>query len=253
MVVPFLWMLSTGLKSDIQAYVFPPELIPDPVVWQNVATVWTSLPFGRFMLNSGVVAIAVTAGQLLFSSMAAFAFARLRFPFRGQIFLAYLGTMMLPYHVVLIPIFILVRTLGWIDTYQGLIVPHLFSAYATFLLRQFFITIPMELEEAARVDGASHFRIYWQIMLPVSKPALATLGVFVFMFSWNDFLWPLIVINTLELKTLPIGLSYFLTQYTVYWNLLMVGTSLAILPVLLVFFFTQRYFVQGITLTGIKA
>ena len=252
MVVPFLWMLSTSLKSDQQAYVFPPIWIPDPVVWENYKTVWEALPFNLFLINSTIVAIAVTFGQLLTCTLGAFAFARLRFPGREKLFVLYLATMMIPFQVTMIPIFILVKWLRWIDSFAGLTIPMIFSAYGTFLLRQFFMTIPTELEDAAKIDGCGYFRIYWTIILPLSKPALATLGIFVFMWSWNNFLWPLLIINTLEMKTLPLGLSYFLGQYTVYWNLLMAGTTIALVPVLVVFFFAQRYFIEGITLTGLK-
>jgi multiple sugar transport system permease protein len=252
MIIPFLWMLSTSLKSDQQAYIFPPIWIPSPLVWANYRTVWEALPFGRFMLNSAIVSIAVTLGQLLTCSMGAFAFARLRFPYREQLFVVYLATMMIPFQVTMIPVFILVKYMHWLDTYQGLIIPMIFSAYGTFLLRQFFMTIPDELEDAAKIDGCSYFRIYWEIMLPLCKPALATLGIFVFMWSWNNFLWPLMIVNSLEMDTLPIGLSYFLGQYTIYWNLLMAGTTIALVPVLIAFFAAQRYFVEGITLTGLK-
>lgn len=252
MVIPFLWMLSTSLKNDQQAYIFPPIWIPDPVVFANYKTVWEALPFDRFLINSIVVALLVTLGQLTTCAMGAFAFARLRFPGREKLFLLYLGTMMIPFQVTMIPVFILVKYLQWLDTYQGLIIPSLFSAYGTFLLRQFFMSIPSELEDAAKIDGCSYVRIFWNIILPLSKPALATLGIFVFMWSWNNFLWPLLIVNSLEMKTLPLGLSYFLGQYTIYWNLLMAGTTIALVPVLVVFFFAQRYFVAGITLTGLK-
>ena len=252
MVVPFLWMLSTSLKSDQQAYIFPPIWIPDPIVWQNYKTVWEALPFDRFLINSTIVSIFVTFGQLLTCSLGAFAFARLRFPGRDKLFVLYLATMMIPFQVTMIPVFILVKWLKWLDSFQGLIIPMIFSAYGTFLLRQFFLTIPSELEDAAEIDGCGYFRIYWTIMLPLSKPALATLGIFVFMWSWNNFLWPLLIVNSLEMKTLPLGLAYFLGQYTIYWNLLMAGTTIALLPILVVFFFAQRYFIEGITLTGLK-
>jgi multiple sugar transport system permease protein len=252
MVIPFLWMLSTSLKSDQQAYIFPPIWVPKPLVWANYSTVWEALPFDRFMLNSMIVSIAVTAGQLLTCSMGAFAFARLHFPYRDRLFVLYLATMMIPFQVTMIPVFILVKYMHWLDTYQGLIIPMIFSAYGTFLLRQFFRTIPDELEDAAKIDGCGYFRIYWEIMLPLCKPALATLGIFVFMWSWNNFLWPLMIVNSLEMDTLPIGLSYFLGQYTIYWNLLMAGTTIALVPVLVAFFAAQRYFVEGITLTGLK-
>lgn len=252
MVVPFLWMLSTSLKSDQQAYIFPPVWIPKPVMWSNYITTWQALPFDRFFINSVIVAVWVTLGQLLTCSMGAFAFARLHFPWRDQLFMLFLATIMVPFQVIMIPLFILVRDLKWLDTYAGQIIPLIFSAYGTFLLRQFFLTIPTELEDAAKIDGCSYARIFWNIMLPLSKPALATLGIFVFLFSWNNFLWPLLVINSLEMKTLPLGLAYFLGQYTIYWNLLMVGATITLLPVLVVFFFAQRYFIEGITLTGLK-
>lgn len=252
MVIPFLWMLSTSLKSDQQAYVFPPIWIPDPIMWSNYRTTWEALPFDRFLINSTIVAVLVTLGQLFTCSLGAYAFARLRFPWREPLFVLYLATIMVPFQVIMIPLFILVRELKWLDSYPGLIVPLIFSAYGTFLLRQFFKTIPNELEDAAKIDGCSYFRIYWNIMLPLSKPALATLGIFVFMWSWNNFLWPLLVTNSLEMKTLPLGLAYFLGQYTIYWNLLMVGATIALVPILVIFFFAQRYFIEGITLTGLK-
>ena len=203
-------------------------------------------------MNSLIVALCVTLGQLITCSLGAFAFARLRFPGREKLFLLYLATLMVPFQVTMIPIFILIKQLRWLDTYQGLTVPAIFSPYGTFLLRQFFLTIPRELEDASKIDGCGYFRIYWQIILPLSKPALATLGIFVFMFSWNNFLWPLLIINSLSMKTLPLGISYLLGQYTVYWNLLMAGSTIALLPILVVFFFAQRYFIEGITLTGLK-
>jgi multiple sugar transport system permease protein len=252
MVIPFLWMLSTSLKNDQQAYIFPPIWIPHPVVWGNYLSVWQALPFDRFLINSTIVSVLLTFGQIATCSLGAFAFARLRFPGREKLFVLYLGTMMIPFQVTMIPVFILVKYLHWLDTYQGLVIPGLFSAYGTFLLRQFFMGIPDELEDAAKIDGCSYWRIYWNIIIPLSKPALATLGIFVFMWSWNNFLWPLLIINTLEMNTLPLGLSYFLGQYTIYWNLLMAGTTIALVPVLIVFFFAQRYFVEGITLTGLK-
>jgi multiple sugar transport system permease protein len=252
MILPFLWMLSTSLKNDRQAYIFPPEWIPDPVVWSNYSTTWEALPFGRFFVNSVIVSLILTFGQLLTCSMGAFAFARLHFPGRDKLFLLFLATIMVPFQVIMIPLFILVRELKWIDSYAGLTIPLLFSAYGTFLLRQFFLSIPHELEDAAKIDGCSYLRIYWNIMLPLSKPALATLGIFVLLWSWNNFLWPLLIVNSLEMKTLPLGLAYFLGQYTVYWNLLMAGATIVLTPVLIAFFFAQRYFIEGITLTGLK-
>lgn len=252
MVIPFLWMISTSLKTEMQAYQFPPVWIPDPMVWRNYLDTWQALPFDLFFLNSAFVSLMLTAGQLATCSLGAFAFARLRFPGREQLFVLYLATLMIPFQVIMIPLFVLVSRMGWIDSYWGLTVPLIFSPYGTFLLRQFFKSIPRELEDAAKIDGCTYWRIYWNIMMPLSKPALATLGIFVFMWSWNNFLWPLLIVNSLEMKTLPLGLAYFLGQYTIYWNLLMVGATISLLPVLIVFFFAQRFFIEGITLTGLK-
>ncbi len=252
MVVPFLWMISTSLKTEMQAYQFPPVWIPDPMVWRNYLDTWQALPFDLFFLNSAFVSLMLTVGQLATCSLGAFAFARLRFPGREQLFVLYLATLMIPFQVIMIPLFVLVSRMGWIDSYWGLTVPLVFSPYGTFLLRQFFKSIPRELEDASKIDGCTYWRIYWNIMMPLSKPALATLGIFVFMWSWNNFLWPLLIVNSLEMKTLPLGLAYFLGQYTIYWNLLMVGATIALLPVLIVFFFAQRFFIEGITLTGLK-
>ena len=251
MVVPFLWMLSTSLKQQTQVFVFPPQWLPRPPVWDNYAQVVRIMPFGRFLLNSAIVAVAITALQLLTSSLAAYSFARLRFPGRDTLFLAYLATLMIPGQVTLIPNFLIVKYLGWIDTYQALIIPQIFSAFGTFLLRQFFLGIPRELEEAARIDGSGSFGIYSRIILPLSGPALATLAVFTFTGQWNSFLWPLIVTNRVTMRTLTVGLQTLQGQYSVQWPLLMAGTVISLVPLLVAFLFAQRYFVQGIAVTGL--
>lgn len=252
MLIPFLWMLSTSLKDSSNIFIFPPQWIPKPFVFKNYYDTLTLVPFGRFFLNSLIVAICVTCGQLITSSLAAYAFARLKFPARDVIFLIFLGTMMIPFQVTMIPVYILMRKLGWIDTYYALIVPNLFSAYGCFLLRQFFLTIPEELEEAAKIDGCGYFTIYRKIILPLSLPALITLFVFTFMGSWNNFIWPLIVVNSTEMQTLPLGLTTFRDLYTTQWTLVMAGTVISLLPILIIFIIAQRYFVEGITLSGIK-
>ncbi len=208
--------------------------------------------FAVFYLNSVLVAICVTIGQVLTSSLAAYAFARLNFPGRDKLFLGYLGTLMVPYVVTMIPVFILLRMMHLIDTYAALILPAMFSAYGTFMLRQFFVTIPTELEDAARIDGCGKWRIYTNVILPLSKPALATLTTFVFLGNWNSFMWPLIVISSPEKKTLPIGLYAFMGQYNTEWTLLMAASMMVLLPVLIVFILGQRYFVKGIVLSGLK-
>jgi len=209
--------------------------------------------FFAFYINSILVAIAVTFGQVFTSSLAAFAFARLQFPGRDKLFLGYLATLMIPTVVTMIPVFILLRQLGWIDSYKALILPAMFTAYGTFLLRQFFLTIPTDLEDAARIDGCGALGIYWNVILPLSKPALATLTTFVFLGSWNNYMWPLIVINSTAKKTLPIGLQSFQGLYATDYHLLTAASMLVLVPVLMVFIFNQRFFVRGIVLTGLKA
>ncbi|MBM3123385.1 MAG: carbohydrate ABC transporter permease [Chloroflexi bacterium] len=208
--------------------------------------------FTAFYLNSVIVAVLVTVGQVLTSSLAAYAFARLHFPGRDKLFLGYLGTLMVPYVVTMIPVFVLLRLMHLVDTYAALILPAMFSAYGTFMLRQFFLTIPTELEDAARIDGCGQWGIYTNVILPLSKPALATLTTFVFLSNWNSFMWPLIVISSPEKKTLPIGLYAFMGQYDTEWTLLMAASLVALLPVLLVFVLGQRYFVRGIVMSGLK-
>jgi multiple sugar transport system permease protein len=208
--------------------------------------------FTAFYLNSVLVAVCVTLGQVLTSSLAAYAFARLHFPGRDKLFLGYLGTLMVPYVVTMIPVFILLRLMHLVDTYAALILPAMFSAYGTFMLRQFFLTIPTELEDAARIDGCGKWGIYTNVILPLSKPALATLTTFVFLSNWNSFMWPLIVISSPEKKTLPIGLYAFMGQYDTEWTLLMAASLMVMLPVLVVFLAGQRYFVKGIVLSGLK-
>jgi len=250
MLLPFAWMLSTSLKTPPETFTYPPIWIPKTIAWDNYAKTVAAMPFGRFYLNSLIVTVSVTVLQILTSSLAAFAFARLRFRGRNALFLLYLATLMIPFQVTMIPNFIIVRLLGWYDTYQALILPPAFSAFSTFLLRQYFMGIPFDLDEAARIDGASSFRIWWSIILPLSGPVLAALAIFVSLNTWNDFLWPLIVTNSPEMRTLPVGLSTFQGQFKVEWNLLMAGSVIAMLPVLAVYIISQRWFIRGITLSG---
>jgi multiple sugar transport system permease protein len=250
MLVPFAWMLSTSLKAPGDVFVYPPQWIPQPPQWKNYQETVTVMPFGRFYLNSVIQAVSVTVLQLLTASLAAFAFARLRFRGRDLLFLLYLATMMIPFPVTMIPNFVIMRYLNWIDTFRALILPPSFSAFSTFLLRQYFMSIPLEMDDAARVDGASSFRIWWQIILPLSGPALATLAIFTFLGQWNSFLWPLIVTNSEKMRTLPVGLAAFQSQYSVQWHLLMAGSVIAVLPILGIFIAGQKWFVRGITLTG---
>lgn len=248
MVMPFVLMLVVSLfpNEAFLARRFP----LDQLTLANYIETFRVLPFGRYLINSTVVAVSVTGLQILISSLAAFAFARLRFWGRDIIFGFYLATLMIPAQVTLIPNFLIVRSLGWYDTYLALVVPGLFSALSTFLLRQYYRSIPLDLDEAARMDGASSLRIWWKVIVPLSWPVMAALAIFTFQAVWNDFLWPLVVTGSDEMRTIPIGLSYFVGQYGTAWNLLMAGSVIALLPVLVIYLLAQKTFVQGITLTG---
>ncbi|MDD3906298.1 MAG: carbohydrate ABC transporter permease [Candidatus Omnitrophica bacterium] len=258
MILPFLWMISTSLKSYNSVFIFDLKdikWIPDPIYWKNYVDVWKVVPFARFYLNSIFVCVAVTFGQVATSALAAYAFARLKFPGRDKIFFAYLATMMIPGSVTMIPVFALMRWFGWIDTYKALIIPSIFTAYGTFLLRQFFMTLPRDLEDAAKIDGCSLWGIFWRVILPLSNTALATLTILVSLGNWVSFMWPLLVTNSIEKKTLPIGLAYFqeLYQYAQPdWGLLMAGSLVTMVPIIIIFLFNQRFFIEGIKLTGIK-
>ncbi|MBN1465661.1 carbohydrate ABC transporter permease [candidate division KSB1 bacterium] len=251
-LAPFLWMVLTSFKGINEILTYPPTWWPKEFRFENYVNAFQAASFGRFYLNTFIIAIACTLGQLVTCSMAAFAFARLRFRGRDALFLLFLGTMMIPGQVTMIPTFIILYWFGWIDSYQALIVPGLASAFGTFLLRQFFLTIPRELEDAAYIDGCSRFGVLWRIILPLSKPALATLAIFIFMYFFNDFLWPLIVVNSEEMRTVQLGLAIFRDRYVTQWDLLMAGSVTSTLPILIVFFFAQKYFIQGITLSGLK-
>lgn len=254
MIVPFAWMISTSLKPEGSVFSFPPVWIPHPVRWDNYTTLFSIIPFGQAFLNSVIVATAATVGQVLSSSLAAYAFARLRFRGKNVLFLIFLATMMVPSQVTLIPTFILFRAIGWVNTLLPLTFPAFFgSAFGIFLLRQFFLTLPRELFEAAVIDGAAPPHMYWRIALPLAKPALATFGVFVFMGAWNDLITPAVYLNDMSKMTLPLVLAQlnnaFGADYTAHS---MSGAVLSVLPLLIAFLLAQKYFVQGITLTGLK-
>ena len=248
MLTPFIFMLLVSLlpKTAFLSRNFDLSQIS----LRNYVDTFHAFPFGRFYLNSIIVATCTTLLQILTASLAAFAFARLRFRGREAIFLLYLTTLMIPFQVTMIPNFILIRYLRWYDTYQALILPASFSVFSTFLLRQYFLGLPLDLDEAARMDGANSWRIWSQIIMPLSGPVLATLAIFNFQGAWNDFLWPLIVTNSEAMRTIPIGLSSFQGQYSTEWHLLMAGSVIALLPVLIIYTFRQNWFVRGITLSG---
>lgn len=248
---PFLWMVATALKPDSDVFALPPSLFGSSIEWGNFAAAWTYLPFGRFMLNGLLVAVAGTVIVLVTSSLAAYAFARLHFRGRDNIFLLYLGTLMIPQEVVVVPMFVLMADLGWVNSYQALILPWAFTAFGTFLLRQFFITIPRELEEAAAIDGASHLRTLTTIIMPLARPALGVLAVFTFITYWNSFLWPLIIVNDQSMATVPLGLNMFLGQHGSQWSYLMAASTISVLPSVLLVIALQRHLVRGIALSGL--
>ncbi|MGB3027715.1 carbohydrate ABC transporter permease [Paradevosia shaoguanensis] len=244
---PFAWMISTSFKPGPEVFLYPPTPFTAEPQYENYVRIFSAIPFGRAIANSLIVSASVTILQLIICSLAAYAFACLRFRGREILFLIYLSALMVPSQVTLIPNFILVRTLGWIDTYQGLILPFAFSSFGTFLLRQYLKSIPQELMEAARMDGANHFQIYSTIVLPLAKPALGALAIFTFVAQWNNFLWPLITTTKPEMQVATVALSTLQGQYNTDWPLLMTGSVIAIIPVLLVFAFGNRQFIAGLT------
>ena len=268
MILPFLWMISTSIKQPNEVFASGGGInfLPSHLFWRdsmlggekirawwgNYPDAWHEINFFRLYLSSIFVAVVGTFGQVLTSSMAAYAFARLTFPGRDKLFFAYLATMMVPGSFTMIPVFVIMKHMGWINSYQALIVPGIFSAYGTFMLRQFFMGLPSELEDAAKIDGSGYIGIWARIILPLSKPALATLSTFTFMGFWGSYMWPLVVTITEQQRTLPIGLRYFVGQHATNYTQLMAGSMIALIPVLLLFLFNQRYFVEGIKLSGIK-
>jgi multiple sugar transport system permease protein len=266
MLAPFVWMALTSIKQPGEVFAagggikWLPEHFfwRDTIVdgakyrawWGNYPDAWNEINIPRLYMSSIFVAAVGTFGQVLTSAMAAYAFARLRFPGRDKLFFAYLATMMVPGSVTMIPLFVILRKMHWINSYSGLIVPGLFSAYGTFMLRQFFMGLPAELEDAAKIDGSGYMGIWMRVILPLSKPALATLTTFTFMGFWGSYMWPLVITVTEPLRTLPIGLRYFVGQHATNYTQLMAGSMIAVVPVLLLFIFNQRYFVEGIKLSG---
>lgn len=252
-MLPLLWMFSTSLKPSDQVYLFPPKWVPEPLEWTNYVKAWTSAPFLTYTMNTVFITGMNIIGNILGSSLAAFSFARLRFPGRHILFLLMLSTMMVPFWVTLVPTFILFRLLGWTNTFLPLIIPGLFAVpFYTFLLRQYFMGVSPDLEDAARIDGASTLRIYAQIVMPLAKPALATVAIFAFVHHWNDLILPLIYLTDQSKYTIALGLSGFRNGYRIEMSHLMAAATMSLLPVLIVYFFTQRLFIQGIVLSGSK-
>ena len=251
--LPFYWLVITSLKSDTEVFAMPPVWVPQTLLWGNFVRAVHYVPFFLYLKNTVVICVLSVIGTLFSSSLVAYSFARIRWPGRDMLFLVLLATMMLPGQVTMIPVFAIFRALGWIDTIKPLVVPSfLGSAFFIFMLRQFFMTIPLELSDAARIDGCTEWGIYQRIILPLSRPALATVGLFTFIGAWNDFNGPLIYLNDESKATLSLGLQQFVSQHGAEWSLLMAASTLMTIPIILIFFFAQRTFVEGITLTGVK-
>lgn len=248
---PYIWMLSSSLKSESEIFTKEIQIIPRSIQWKNYLRIWGNYPLGQWLLNSIIVGSVETLCVVATSILAGYAFSRLRFWGRDVLFYIYLGTMMIPIQVTLIPSFLIIKYFGWINTYQGLFLPHIAAPFGVFLMRQFFFNIPSELEDAARIDGCNWLRVLVQVVLPLTLPAICSLAIFAFTFSWNAFLWPLVVTNTKEMFTIQIGLASMKGEIMA-WDALMAATVLSALPILVVYLTFQRYFVKGIATTGLK-
>ena len=252
-LIPLAWMLSTSLKRLDQIFIYPIQWIPKPFVWSNYPQVFEKVPFWRYTINTMTITALGVIGSLLGSSFAAYSFARLRYPGKRFFFFVMLSTLMVPSWVTLIPSFVMFKTFGWLDTYLPILVPAFFATpFNTFLLRQFFLTIPLELEDAARIDGASTLRIFWNIILPLAKPALGTIAIFAFFYYWNDFLGPLIYLQSQDKFPISLGISAFVSEQTNNYALMMAAATMALAPPVILFFVAQRLFIQGVVVTGVK-
>jgi multiple sugar transport system permease protein len=251
-MLPFVWSISTSLKSMSELFSVRPNLIPEKLRWDNYQAVFDNAPFMRFYINSVIVTIGRTVGQVAIASLAGFAFAQLRFPGRGVIFVALLAGLMVPDQVLIVPRFVIMREFGWFDTYQGLIVPLIFSSFGVFLLRQYFLGIPRDFHEAAKLEGANPFQIYRDIYLPLARPALAAFGFLALLSSWNEFFWALTVTNQTEMRVLPVGIALFQGQYFTNNAIVMAAANMATFPLLLVFIIFQKQLVEGVALSGLK-
>lgn len=251
-LAPFIWMISTSFKSSESVFTFPPQWIPKHPTIEQYQTLFREVNFLQFFKNSVIVAFGITLFSLFLNSLGGFAFAKHKFPGREKIFALLLATMMVPGQITMIPVFLMLKTVGLINSYWGLIIPAGASAFGIFLMRQFITTIPTDLIESARIDGCSEFRIYWTIILPLCKPVIAALGIFTFMGSWNAFLWPLIVMIKENMYTLPVALANLSGQHATKFGLLMAGAVVVVIPVLIVFIVAQRYVIKGVAVTGLK-
>lgn len=255
LLVPLIWMVSTSLKTNAEAFIFPPRWIPKHILWSNYPKALTTIDFFLYLRNTVWITFVTLVGTVVSSSLVAFGFARLKARARDFLFIVLLSTMMLPYQVTLVPVYLMFKALGWVNTFLPLIVPPFFGggAFSVFLLRQFFSTLPAELDDAAKIDGCGLFSIYSRILLPLSRPALATVAIFTFFGTWNDFMGPLIYLSRNSMYTIALGLQFYVSAHgVVQWNLMMAATFVSVLPLLIVFFLAQKTFVRGVALTGLK-
>lgn len=252
MLIPFVWMVSASLQLNKDVFKYPFEWIPSKPVWRNYIDIWTKIPLATFVFNTTKLTVIITFLQLFTSSFAAYAFSKLDFKFKNVLFLSYIATIAIPWQVYMVPQFIMMRGLNLADTHLSLILLQAFSAFGVFLMRQFYMSIPNSLMEAARIDGYSEYKIYANIMLPLSKPALSTLTIFTFVTVWNDFMGPLIYLNSEKLKTIQVGIRMFISQYSAEYSLIMAASLISLIPVLIIFLALQRFFVEGVAATGVK-
>jgi len=251
-LLPFYWMFSSSLRTMENMFSIPIQWIPNPPNWHSYVLAWHAQDFSRYFLNSGVVAVTITLTNLLLCSLAGYSLTKFRYRGQGTMFILILSTMMLPLEVTMVPLFLIIKHLDWANSYQGLIVPFMVDGFGVFLMRQYMLSIPKDLIDSARIDGASELRIFWMIVLPLCKPALVALAVFTFREAWDMYIWPLIIITKDSLRTLPLGISLFMSSYGTSWDQLMAIAVLGTLPMILLFFFLQRAFIQGIAATGLK-
>jgi multiple sugar transport system permease protein len=251
-LLPYYWMLSCSFKTNDNMFLMPLQWFPNPINWNAYGDAWKAQDFTRYFLNTTFIAVVITVGNLLLASLAGYSLSKFRYFGRGILFILILSTMMLPLEVTMVPLFLIIKKFGWPNTYEGLIVPFIVDGFGVFLMRQYLKSIPNELIEAARIDGASELRIYWQIVMPLCKPALAALGVFTFREAWDMYIWPLIIVTKDSLRTLPLGISLFMSSFGTAWDQLMAVAAIGTLPMVLLFFFLQRSFIKGIAISGLK-
>jgi multiple sugar transport system permease protein len=251
-LIPFIWMVSTSLKGSMEVLSVTPTFIPKAWRWENYKEAFEQVPFGRFYLNTIFVTVVRVAGQLVFAAMGGYAFARLRFPGRNILFMAVLAVMMVPGQVTLVPNYVLLKELHWLDSYKGLIIPSMFSAFGTFLMRQYFMSLPQDLIDASVVDGCNPLQTFWHVALPLARSTLVAFGVLVTLWSWNDFLWPLIITSSTDMQMLSVGIAYFQGQFVSNFAVMMAAATLATLPLIVIFLFAQRFLIEGIAMTGLK-